>query len=231
MAIWLFTLTLLLLGGVLLGLSVYPSVLLFQPLFHKGALGASLALGLGVFTSGIAMLFWCALFHNLLMLHLRPGRHPLTSLAAFRWALASSLYMLIKFTLGDFLMVIPLGTLYMRAVGARIGRNVMINSKFIHDHGLISIGEGSLIGGDAVISAHAAEGGHLLLSPIVIGKKCLIGQKSILMPGVEVGDGAVVAAGAIVLKDTKIPPGEVWGGIPARCLRAAKAPVSEPEPQ
>jgi len=133
----------------------------------------------------------------------------------------------VKFTVGDFLMVTPLGTLYMRVLGAKIGKDVMINSKYLHDHGLLEIGDGSLIGGDAVMSAHAAEGGHLLLAPIKVGKKCLIGQKSVLMPGVEVGDGSVVAAGAIVLKDTKIPPNEVWGGIPAKRLKSrSQAPTS-----
>lgn len=228
--IFLFTMVCMTMGGLLLGLAIYPSLLLLGPLAQHGPLATSLALGVGYFLSGIILMAWCTLAHHLTGMHLRPGRHPLTSLASFRWAMASSLYMLIKFTIGDFLMVTPLGTWYMRALGAKIGKNVMINSKYLHDHGLLEIGDDSLIGGDAVMSAHAAEGGKLLLSPIKVGKRCLIGQKSILMPGVEVGDGSVVAAGAIVLKDTKIPPNEVWGGIPARRLksRSEAPPANEP---
>jgi non-ribosomal peptide synthetase-like protein len=225
--IFLFTMACMLLGGLLLGLAIYPSVMLLSPLAARGPLELSLSLGVGFFLSGICLMLVCALAHHLMGMQLRPGRHRLTSLAAFRWAAASSLYMLVKFTVGDFLMVTPLGTLYMRVLGAKIGKDVMINSKYLHDHGLLEIGDGSLIGGDAVMSAHAAEGGHLLLAPIKVGKKCLIGQKSVLMPGVEVGDGSVVAAGAIVLKDTKIPPNEVWGGIPAKRLKSrSQAPTS-----
>ena len=209
-------------GGLLLGLSIYPSLILLAPLAQRGPFGLCLALGMGYFLSSVCLLACCAAAHHLLFLGLKPGRTPLLSLTSFRWATASSLYMLIKYTCGDFLMATPFFTLYLRVVGAHIGDQVMINTKFLHDHGLLSIGEGTLIGGDAVLSAHAAEQGHLVLSPIKVGKKCLIGQKSVLMPGVEVGDGAVVAAGAIVLKDTKIPAGEVWGGIPARRIRAAR---------
>jgi non-ribosomal peptide synthetase-like protein len=222
MLLWAYSILSMVMGGILLGLSIYPSVLLLAPLAQSGPLGLSFALGLGYFLSSVCLLGWCALAHHLLFLGLKPGRTPLLSLTSFRWATASSLYMLIKYTCGDFLMATPFFTLYLRVVGARIGDQVMINSKFLHDHGLLDIGAGTLIGGDAVLSAHVAEKGDLLLSPIKVGKKCLIGQKSVLMPGVEVGDGAVVAAGAIVLKDTKIPAGEVWGGIPARCIRVAK---------
>lgn len=220
MIILIFTMLSLLLGGVLLGLAIYPSVILLAPLAHHGPLGLSMALGMGYFVSGGALLFWCALFHHLMLMHLKPGRHKLTSLQAFRWASASSLYMLVKFTVGDFFMITPLGTLYLKILGAKIGKNVMINSKYLHDHGLLEIGDGCLIGGDAVMSAHVAEGGHLVLSPIKLGQNVLISQKAVLMPGVEVGDNSIVAAGAIVLKDTKIPANEIWGGVPAKFLKA-----------
>jgi len=41
----------------------------------------------------------------------------------------------------------------------------------------------------------------------------------VIMAGVQIGDHAIVSAGAVVTKDTHIAPGEVWGGVPARRLR------------
>ena len=41
------------------------------------------------------------------------------------------------------------------------------------------------------------------------------------LDGAVVGNGAIVAAGAVVLQRTQIPPYEIWGGIPARRLKAA----------
>ncbi len=49
----------------------------------------------------------------------------------------------------------------------------------------------------------------------------LIGMGSTLLDNVEVGEGAIVAAGALVLKNTKIGAYEVWGGVPAKFIKKA----------
>lgn len=53
--------------------------------------------------------------------------------------------------------------------------------------------------------------------PIIIGHHCWIGTNATILQGVTIGDGAVVAAGAVVTKD--IPANEVWGGVPAKFIR------------
>lgn len=59
-------------------------------------------------------------------------------------------------------------------------------------------------------------------APIDIGNDVWIGCHVVILPGVTVGDGAVIAAGSVVNKD--IPAYEIWGGVPARKLgtRGAK---------
>ena len=51
---------------------------------------------------------------------------------------------------------------------------------------------------------------------IKIGDNCFIGARSMIMPGVTIGNNSIVAAGALVTKN--IPSGEVWGGVPARFI-------------
>ena len=46
-------------------------------------------------------------------------------------------------------------------------------------------------------------------------------MNAVVLDGAVVGQGAVVAAGAVVLAGTKIPPYEIWGGIPARKVKDA----------
>jgi maltose O-acetyltransferase len=53
--------------------------------------------------------------------------------------------------------------------------------------------------------------------PIVIGDGAWIGARVIVLPGVTIGAGAVVAAGAVVRKD--VPPHTAVGGVPAKVLR------------
>jgi acetyltransferase-like isoleucine patch superfamily enzyme len=50
-----------------------------------------------------------------------------------------------------------------------------------------------------------------------IGSNCFLGGRSLILPGVEIGDGSIVGAGSVVTKT--VPPGSLVGGNPARILR------------
>jgi acetyltransferase-like isoleucine patch superfamily enzyme len=56
-----------------------------------------------------------------------------------------------------------------------------------------------------------------IVKPIVLKKGCLIGMESFVMPGVTVGEGAIVGAGSLVTKD--IPAWTVAAGRPAKVLK------------
>ena len=58
--------------------------------------------------------------------------------------------------------------------------------------------------------------------PITIGNDVWIGARAMVMDGVEVGDGAIVAANAVVTKD--VPPYAIVGGVPAKVIRYRFAP-------
>ncbi|MBR3611436.1 MAG: hypothetical protein IKL57_08290 [Oscillospiraceae bacterium] len=53
--------------------------------------------------------------------------------------------------------------------------------------------------------------------PVVIGKYVWIGARSTILPGVKIGDGAVIGAASVVTKD--VPNGAVVGGNPARIIK------------
>jgi maltose O-acetyltransferase len=53
-------------------------------------------------------------------------------------------------------------------------------------------------------------------APIVIGSDVWLGFRSIILPGVTIGNGSVVAAGAVVTKD--VPAGSIVGGVPAKII-------------
>lgn len=105
-----------------------------------------------------------------------------------------------------------------------VGRNVFINSCcHFQDQGGIYIDDGALIGHNVVLATlnhgRLPEKRHdLLPSPIYIGKNVWIGASAVVLPGVRIGDGAIVAAGAVVTKD--VPPNTVVGGVPARQLKS-----------
>jgi acetyltransferase-like isoleucine patch superfamily enzyme len=104
-----------------------------------------------------------------------------------------------------------------------VGKTVFINSgcKF-QDQGGITIGDGSLIGHNVVMATvnHglSREKRHWnFVAPIILGKNVWIGSNVTLLPGVTIGDDAVIAAGAVVTSD--VPPGSVAGGVPAKFIK------------
>jgi UDP-3-O-[3-hydroxymyristoyl] glucosamine N-acyltransferase len=115
---------------------------------------------------------------------------------------------------------VPIQRLIYLALGARLGANTYSAGALL-DPPLTHIGSNTIIGHDAVIFAHVIEGPKLELKAVHIGNTVTIGAKAVVMAGVQIGDNAIVSTGAVVTKDTQIAAGEIWGGIPARRLKAA----------
>lgn len=104
-----------------------------------------------------------------------------------------------------------------------IGKDVFINSGcHFQDQGGIQIGDGALIGHNVVLATinhdlNPEENRKNHYAPITIGAHVWIGSNATILPGVTLGDWAVVAAGAVVTQD--VPPRTVVGGVPAKVLK------------
>lgn len=187
-------------------------------------LSQAVVLGLG---GGLAYLSWglstftiIGLFSTVIRPRLPEARVPLKSMLTVRWAFLALLHRLAKPFLN---MVIPswLANAYYRSMGCSIGRGVQINSPELNDSFMVTIGDDTVIGGNAAINGHVVELDELVLAPVKIGRGCVVGAKSLVMPGCVIGDGAVLAGHAVLTKYSEIPAGEVWGGVPAVCIRKA----------
>lgn len=112
----------------------------------------------------------------------------------------------------------PLMRLVYLALGARMGDNTYSGGAIL-DPALTELGANTIVGHDAVLFSHVIEGDYMALARIRVGDNVTIGAKAVVMPGVEIGDGAIVSVGAVVSKGTVIGAGETWGGMPARRLK------------
>jgi len=101
--------------------------------------------------------------------------------------------------------------------GMHIGKGVRINRKANIDHTVnpqgIYIGDFTGIS-DATIMAH--DGVKLTKADTIIGKRCHIGYAAFINSGIRIGNGAIIAAGAVVLKN--VPPYAIVVGNPGKVV-------------
>lgn len=72
------------------------------------------------------------------------------------------------------------------------------------------------------IGDYVSIGHNVTVHGAKIDNYALIGMGATLLDYVEVGEGAIVAAGALVLSNTKIPPFTLWAGVPAKMVKAVE---------
>ena len=117
---------------------------------------------------------------------------------------------------------------YARRIGVSVGEGCRFSGKtnWGSEPWLITIGVHTALSFDCAFITHdgATWGfrgrpgyeGIVKFGRITIGNSCFIGARVTILPGVSIGDGSIVAAGAVVA--SSIPSGEVWGGVPAKRL-------------
>lgn len=137
---------------------------------------------------------------------------------------------------------------FYRLAGIKIGKGSTIHTgaKFYDPRG-VTIGEDTIIGEGVTLDGRAriVIGDHVDLAtdvmifnsehdiedenfkavdhPVVIGDYVFIGPRSIILPGVKIGQGAIVAAGAVVSRD--VAPSAVVGGVPAKTIGERKLKI------
>ena len=146
---------------------------------------------------------------------------------ALGFAIRSIIYRLVFGKLTGF-SFIQSDVKFVRARGITAGKNFTVNSgSYINGIGGIAFGDNVLIGPNVVISSgeHPTDASRFpilfqepIQKKIEIGHGVWIGANAVILPGIEIGINAVVAANAVVTKN--IGSNEIWGGVPARYLKS-----------
>lgn len=218
-------------AGAVIGVSLLPAAWLVTTWWHVSyawpwmarLAGIGLCLGWGYFLFGLSLLGVTVAVCRLARLSVREGDYPFFSLTTARWVFGFLLTLVVQTLFLPFLRSTPLICAWYRGMGARIGRDVQINTCQLNDAPLLEFGDGVLIGANALAICHATEGGILILRKTRVKPGAAIGAGAILMPGVTVGSNAVVLPGSAVPPNTRIPAGEVWTGVPAHCVKTSAA--------
>ena len=118
-----------------------------------------------------------------------------------------------------------------RKLGVKIGKNVLIGYGVyldVDNADKIEIGDNSMLAPECFILCHRRDISQYsrsmccqniphILDKVIVGKNVQIGSRTIIMPGVAIGDGAIIGSGAVVIKD--IPAWAIAVGNPAKVIR------------
>ena len=216
--------------AVVLGLSLAPSLYLLYHVLSAALamtapaplviLYAAVACGFAVYLYFVTGVLVMGSAVRLLSLGIRAGSYPLVSVTTLRWLAYSGVYHLATTTVLCHIPMSFFGNLFFRIVGAKLGRNVRLNTWMLNDAFLLTIGDNVVIGGKTDVSCHTTEGGRLLLKPITIGADSLIGQGCYISPGTVIGRGCVIGQYSFLRKNTTVPDRTVLSAIAAMPIRA-----------
>jgi non-ribosomal peptide synthetase-like protein len=115
----------------------------------------------------------------------------------------------------------PLFTLYLRALGAKVGRGVVIYSTHVPIcTDLLTIGEGTVIRKDCFINGYRAHEGFIQVGAITIGKNVVIGEQTVIDIEISMGDGTQLGHASSLHSGQAVPDGERWHGTPGQQTEA-----------
>lgn len=147
----------------------------------------------------------------LLLGRTKPGRYPLWGTYFYRWWLTERLLSLIpiKTFQGTALM-----RFYLRAIGTKIGKDVLIADLSCGAYDLVSIGDRACLGGNANFANARVEGNELIIGEIEIGADVQLGSSCVLEEDIVVGEGAELRDLTALPSGSRIGIFEIWDGSP-----------------
>ncbi|RPF43550.1 non-ribosomal peptide synthetase-like protein [Streptomyces sp. Ag109_G2-6] len=142
-----------------------------------------------------------------------PRDFPVWSLTYVRWWLVKTLIRTspVRLFTGS-----PLYAAYLRALGARIGRDVAIFSTHIPVcTDLLTIGDGAVIRNDVLFSCYRAHAGLIQTGPVTLGDSAFVGEQAVLDINTSMGARAQLGHASSLHAGQSVPSGESWHGSPA----------------
>ncbi|MEN6587799.1 MAG: Pls/PosA family non-ribosomal peptide synthetase [Sulfuricella sp.] len=157
----------------------------------------------------------------------KAGRYPLWGMTYYRWWLADRIS---EVPPRHLLSGSSLNALYLRALGAKIGKDVIIGALTIRAPELVSVGDGGSIGASVNFEHAHVERGELVLGPISIGNEAAVDSYAVLEGYTAIGDYAQLGGLSSLASGQRIPAAQVWEGSPshfARVVDLASRPPRE----
>ena len=144
---------------------------------------------------------------------IEPGRYPLWGMTYFRWWLVDRIS---EVPPRHLLSGSSLNAVYLRALGAKIGNDVLIGALSIRAPDLLSIGDGVSIGSSVNFENVRVERGELVVGHIRIGKEAVVDSYAVMEGNTSLGDYAHLDGLSSLCSGQHVPAEQHWTGSPAQ---------------
>jgi len=158
---------------------------------------------------------------------LKAGRYPLWGLTYYRWWLADRLmeaaptYLLSGSTMYSW---------WLRALGAKVGRDVTIGSITLRVPDLLTLGDGVSIGNAANFENARVEHGELRVGSIILGREASVGSYAVLEGNTQIGAYGHLEGQSALSDGKMLPAGRIWTGSPAADVGVFDHAARRPRP-
>src|SRR5262249_49499441 len=135
----------------------------------------------------------------------KAGTYPLWGTYYFRWWLVTTIEAAVPV---GYLCGTPLLNIYLRLMGAHIGRNVHLDSDSLAIYDLLQIGDESNINVDSNLLGYTVGEGFLKLGQVTIGNRCFVGTRAAMREDTVLEDDSALEDLSLLPRGSTIPRGE-----------------------
>jgi non-ribosomal peptide synthetase-like protein len=176
---------------------------------------AASAGGLVLLGGGLAACLVATAAKWLLVGRLRVAERPLWSSFVWRNELADTFVevMAVPWLAGS-LGGTPMLNLWLRSLGARIGRGVWCETHWLPEADLVNLGDGASVNRGCVVQTHLFHDRIMRMDHVTLNAGSTLGPHGIVLPGAELGAGSTVGPASLVMRGETVPDDSRWLGNP-----------------
>ncbi|EOD64552.1 Pls/PosA family non-ribosomal peptide synthetase [Amycolatopsis vancoresmycina] len=193
-------------------------VVAFGLLWTATAFGFGVALllaGPALLAAGVVAALTATVMKWLLVGKFREVDHPLWSSFVWRNELADTFVeaLAVPWLIGS-VGGTPLLTAWLRTMGVKIGRGVWLETYWLPEADLVSLGDGATINRGCVVQTHLFHDRIMSMSRVTLGEGATLGPHGIVLPGAGIGARTTVGPGSLVTRGDEVPADTRWLGNP-----------------
>ncbi|HEX5117399.1 MAG TPA: Pls/PosA family non-ribosomal peptide synthetase [Pseudonocardiaceae bacterium] len=199
--------------GAALGVVVCAALLVLWTSF--GGWVAALLAGVVLLAAGVVACLVATLAKWTLVGRFRAVEHPLWCSFVWRNELADTFVEVLAVPwLVQAVTGTPLLTLWLRTMGAHIGRGVWLETYWLPESDLVRLGDGATVNRGCVVQTHLFHDRIMSMDEVRLAGGATLGPHGIVLPGASIGTATTVGPGSLVTRGDEVPPHTRWLGNP-----------------